>query len=133
MAIGFFLKKVVDASIKISETVDDVSKKLSEATDDASSKMSEAMDEFSKVASTTTDSINSVVSKTVDSVTDSISSAYDRMCEMAVLKIQDILKGANLQETLDSLEKYEKESGQDLSSLKEFITRIKIFSENGSK
>lgn len=126
MALGDFLRKVAD-------TMDEASKKISEATDDASSKMSEAMEEFSKVASTTTDSINSIVSKTVDSVTVSISSAYDSVCELAVMKIQEILKGANLQETLDSLEKYEKESGQDLSSLKEFITRIKIFSENGSK
>jgi len=115
MALGDFLRKAANA-------VDDVSKKMSVTVDD-----------ISKTASATASSVKCTVSKTIDSVTDSASSAYDSMCELAVLKIQDILKGANLQETLDSLEKYEKESGKDVSSLKEFVTRIKIFSEDGSK
>jgi len=127
MALGDFLRKAADAA-------DDVSKKMSSAVDDVSKKVSSAIDDVSNVASDTAGSVKSTVSKTIDLVTDSASSAYDSMCELAVLKIRDILKGANLQETLDALEKYEKESGKDISSLKEFVTRIKIFSEeDGSK
>lgn len=60
-------------------------------------------------------------------------SAYDSICEFAAQKIKTMLRGMNLQSTIDALNKNQEEKGTDVSALVNFINELKNFSEDGEE
>ncbi len=58
-------------------------------------------------------------------------SATDSVANFTSLKVKELLRGVNLQASIDALNKHQKETGTDVSVLVDFIKRLKNFSEDG--
>lgn len=111
------------AATSISQTANGVGKTMSETT----SKTGKAV---VRIATTASQTVTKAVSSSVDTVTSYSRSAYDNICELAAKKIKDMLRGLNLQSTIDELNKFQAEKGVDVTALVTFIIQLKNFSED---
>lgn len=60
-------------------------------------------------------------------------SAYDSMCEKCAILIRKMIRGLNLQPTIESLKKHQEETGKDLSQLINFIIELQKIGDDGEK
>lgn len=119
---------------------DDIKKKASEAADAATKIAKDAANIATSTAAVVADAaeftghkISQMASNAYDAVSDVAKSSYDTVCEFSARKVKDSIRGMNLQETIDELNKYQAENGKDVSALVNFIKQLKDFSEDGSK
>ena len=96
-------------------------------------KMKQAAQQAAAVASSAATKVAKKASNGMDAVSSASQSAYDTMCEYAARKIKGMLRGIDLQSTIDTLNKFQRENGKDVSALVNFIEQLKIFSEDGQK
>ena len=77
----------------------------------------------------------SAVAETATTATGAVSSffqsASDSVANFTSLKVKEMLRGINLQASIDALNKHQNETGTDVSVLVDFIKRLKDFSEDG--
>lgn len=111
------------AVTSISQAAIGVGKTMSETT----SKTSMAV---TQIATTAGKTVTETVSSAVDAVTSFTHSAYDNLCELAAKKIKNMLRGLDLQSTIEELNKLQTEKGTDVSALVNFIVQLKKFSED---
>ena len=118
---------------KMSGTGTAVAQAASKAGKAVSEKMSEAGSAVAQTASKTGKAVSSAASATIEKVTSMSRSVYDNMCEFAAKKIKSMLRGMDLQSTIDALNKLHDEKGTDVSALVKFINQLKTFSEDGEE
>ena len=96
-------------------------------------KMKKAAQQAASVASSTATKVAKKATESMDAVSSASQSAYDAMCEYAAQKIKGMLRGIDLQFTINTLNKFQRENNKDVSALVNFIEQLKIFSEDGQK
>lgn len=106
-------KAATQVANTVSETATAAGQKVSETATAARQKVAET-------ATTATGAVSSF-----------FQSASDSVANFTSMKVKGMLRGLNLQASIDALNKHQKEKGTDVTALVNFIKRLKDFSEDG--
>ena len=132
------IKKAVEATNqKVSETATSSAQTIAETASKTAQKVSEIADKSAQTisvqAKATGDFIAEKATKTGKWVESYTQTAYDRLCEKAAALIRKMIRGLNLQGTIDTLVKYQSDTGKDVSQLINFIVELKKIGEDGEE
>jgi len=130
-------KAVATASQKVSETATSSAQTIAESASKTAQKVSEMANRSAQTisvqAKATGELIAEKASKTGQWVESYTQTAYDRLCEKAAVLIRKMIRGLNLQGTIDTLVKYQSDTGKDVSQLINFIVELKKIGEDGEE
>ena len=60
-------------------------------------------------------------------------SVYDSICEKVAIAIKKMIRGINLQDTIDALDKHHAETGANVRALRDFVVKLKEFGDDGKE
>ena len=106
--------------------------------DDLKKKAMQVSETVAKAASTASDMASAAgkvvaesTSKVASAATDAFLSSREAIADFATLKVKGIIRGLDLDATLDALNKHQQKAGGDTAALVSFIHRLKEYSEDG--
>ena len=125
-------KEALDAASKAASAAADAAvsagKAVVDTTSEAASAVADAAVSAGKVVADTASEAASAVADTATSVA---MSSKDVIAEFTAQKVKGMIRGLDLDATIEALNKHQKEAGADTKELTGFVMQLKIFSEDG--
>ena len=119
----------------LKKTASQVANTVSETATAAGQKVAETATAAGQKVAETATAAGQKVAETATTATGAVSSffqsASDSVANFTSMKVKEMLRGINLQASIDALNKHQKEKGTDVTALVNFIKRLKDFSEDG--
>ena len=123
------------AATQVATTASNAARVAADTASVVGKKVSETAAAATTVVYDTASSVGKKVSETTSAATTAVSSfmqsSYAGVCNFSTMKIKGMLRGIDLQSSIDALNKHQKEKGTDVSALVNFLQRLKDFSEDG--
>jgi len=133
---GFFsglAKKAAAAGKTLSETAKTVGSTLGETAASAGETISQTAGKVGSAIGKTAAAAGEAISQGTQVAKEKIADGTDDLTEFAALKIKGMVGSIHFDETLAALDKYQAESGKDVSALRKFIVELQKFAQDGSK